>query len=212
MPRRSVPAEPKILTPNYPSRDDNTVVREGVVAVSPYADHYELRWNVPNDNGDPIDSYIIRYCVVSQNIFKIRSVLIHLLLQTQKINGEWRDLEDQCSAEITQSFQHTSYDLNSLEPDTTYKIELRAHNAIGQSSPAQIRIRTARGEHQHYYSYNTYYNDADIVKVNIIFCFILALNVLFVQSLVFLYFFFRWYSYGTILFFFCFFVCLACFR
>lgn len=65
MPRRSVPAEPKILTPNYPSRDDNTVAREGIVAVSPYADHYELRWNVPNDNGDPIDSYIIRYCVVS---------------------------------------------------------------------------------------------------------------------------------------------------
>lgn len=65
MPRRSVPAEPKILVPNYPSSDDNTVTRDSMVAVSPYADHFELKWNVPNDNGDPIINYIIRYCVVS---------------------------------------------------------------------------------------------------------------------------------------------------
>lgn len=88
-------------------------------------------------------------------------------------------MEDQCSAEIMQSYQHTSYDLNSLEPDTTYKIELRAHNAIGQSSPAQIRIRTARGEHHQYYSYNTYNNDAYVVRVDVVCCFILVLNFLF---------------------------------
>lgn len=65
MPRRSVPAEPKILVSNYPSIEDNTVTRDGIVAVSPYANHFELRWNVPNDNGDPITDYVIRYCVVS---------------------------------------------------------------------------------------------------------------------------------------------------
>lgn len=66
MPRRSVPAEPKILTPNYlPADGENEVPRSDVVAVSPYSDRYELRWNVPNDSGDPIDSYIIRFCEVS---------------------------------------------------------------------------------------------------------------------------------------------------
>lgn len=60
MPRRSVPTEPKILVSNL--EEGNT--RE-YVALSPYADHFELRWNVPADNGDPIDSYIIKYCIVS---------------------------------------------------------------------------------------------------------------------------------------------------
>jgi hypothetical protein len=70
------------------------------------------------------------------------------------VNGEWRDNE--CSEEIKQSVQYASYELNKLKPDTVYKIELRAHNTIGSSSPAQIRVKTARGEHREYYSYDTY--------------------------------------------------------
>ncbi|XP_065158421.1 fasciclin-2 isoform X2 [Atheta coriaria] len=122
MPRRSVPTEPKILVSNL--EEGNT--RE-YVALSPYADHFELRWNVPADNGDPIDSYIIKYCI------------------TQRVAGGWRDSEHECSSEITQSYTYTSYDLNQLSADTTYKIELRAHNAIGSSLPAEIRVKTARG-------------------------------------------------------------------
>lgn len=65
MPRRSEPAEPKILIPNYvPTTDENEIPRSEMIAVSPYSDRYELRWNVPNDSGDPIDSYDIRYCEV----------------------------------------------------------------------------------------------------------------------------------------------------
>jgi neural cell adhesion molecule len=136
MPRRSEPAEPKIHVPSHSIPDDNSSNRQDVIAVSPYADHFELRWQVPNDNGDPIDYYLIRYCMV------------------QKVNGEWRDNE--CSEEIKQSVQYASYELNKLKPDTVYKIELRAHNTIGSSSPAQIRVKTARGEHREYYSYDTY--------------------------------------------------------
>lgn len=33
-----------------------------------------------------------------------------------------------------------------LSPNTYYRIELRAHNAIGFSTPASILMRTARGE------------------------------------------------------------------
>lgn len=68
------------------------------------------------------------------------------------MDGEWRVL-DTCSGTIEQSFQHTSYVMSNLKPDTTYKVELRAHNAIGDSTPAEVRIRTARGENDKYYNY-----------------------------------------------------------
>ncbi|XP_018331248.1 fasciclin-2 isoform X2 [Agrilus planipennis] len=130
MPRRSAPAEPKILIPNYHPDD---LVQNRDIIISSYADHFDLRWNVPNDNGAPIDMYIIRYCVI------------------EKINGEWKDNLDKCSPEISHSFQYTNYELKNLEPDTVYKIELKAHNSIGSSSPAQIRIRTPRGMNQPIY-------------------------------------------------------------
>ncbi|KAK9753597.1 Fibronectin type III domain [Popillia japonica] len=121
MPTRSVPTEPKILVPpEYAGLRD-------ILVNSPYADHYELRWKVPHDNGDPIDYYVIRYCV------------------TEFRDGQWFDSTSECSSEITVSFQYQSYELDNLVPDTTYKLELRAHNPIGLSSPAQIRIKTARG-------------------------------------------------------------------
>lgn len=133
MPRRSAPAEPRILVSandlNEPDRPDHTnAVIPDRVANSPYADHFELRWNVPNDNGDPIESYQIRYCV------------------TRRINGQWRDSVSECSSEIQVSYQYNYYELNDLSADTAYKIELRARNAIGLSSPAQIRVKTARGK------------------------------------------------------------------
>lgn len=126
MPRRSQPAEPRILIESHNSKEDNLSDRENIVTVSPYADHFELRWSVPNDNGDPILYYDIRYCV------------------TEKINGAWVD-RDCIKDPVERSVQYTSYQLDGLLPDTVYKIELRAHNAIGGSSPAQIRVRTARG-------------------------------------------------------------------
>ncbi|KAJ8927972.1 hypothetical protein NQ314_019498 [Rhamnusium bicolor] len=117
MPRRSEPAEPRILT-TQSTKEENTSNREDIVTTSPYADHFELRWSVPNDNGDPIQHYLVMF------------------------NGEWRDKD--CSEQIQQSVRYTSYQLEKLLPDTVYKIELRAHNAIGDSSPAQIKVRTAR--------------------------------------------------------------------
>ncbi|XP_049826206.1 fasciclin-2 isoform X2 [Aethina tumida] len=126
MPRRSEPSEPKILVEDHnQNQQENAVNREDIYTISQYADHYELRWNVPNDNGDPIQHYLVRYC------------------ETNKINGEWRDSD--CSEQFTQSVKYTSFELDHLKPDTVYKIELRAHNSIGDSSPAQIKIKTAQG-------------------------------------------------------------------
>ncbi|XP_018561413.1 fasciclin-2 isoform X2 [Anoplophora glabripennis] len=126
MPKRSEPTEPRILVGSHHQKEDNLSDRENIVALSTYADHFELTWSVPNDNGDPILYYLIRYCV------------------TEKVNGNWEDRD--CIPEpIQRSVQYTSYQLDNLQPDTVYKIELRAYNAIGGSSPAQIRVRTARG-------------------------------------------------------------------
>jgi hypothetical protein len=54
MPKRSNPEEPRIL---------NSAI-EGV-AMSPYFDRFELRWRIPADNGEEIDKYDIKYCIVS---------------------------------------------------------------------------------------------------------------------------------------------------
>nr|XP_022908723.1 fasciclin-2-like [Onthophagus taurus]XP_022908724.1 fasciclin-2-like [Onthophagus taurus] len=120
MPRRGVPAEPIILVTL--GGFANVSIHEQVI-VSSYADRYELRWNVSNDNGHPLDYYIIRYC------------------ETHWINGEWKDSESKCCSEIIEpTFQ--SYEMKELQPDTTYNIELRAHNALGASTTAQMRVKT----------------------------------------------------------------------
>ncbi|XP_076257227.1 neural cell adhesion molecule fasciclin 2 isoform X2 [Rhynchophorus ferrugineus] len=120
MPQRSKPAEPRILLPTSLERSSN-----GDEVISPYSNHFELRWNVPADNGEPIDYYDIKHCTM------------------ENINGEYREKE--CTENMPQSVQYTTYQLDYLLPDTVYRVELRAHNAMGYSTPAQLYVRTARG-------------------------------------------------------------------
>ncbi|KAM7350494.1 neural cell adhesion molecule fasciclin 2 isoform 1-T1 [Cochliomyia hominivorax] len=118
-PKRSAPEEPKPL--HAPEQNDF----EEPVVVSPYSDHFELRWSVPLDNGEPIDFYQVKYC------------------PGVKMAGAWHELENQCqSADVVGT---TSYEMNHLSGNTYYRIELRAHNIIGFSSPASIIMKTTRG-------------------------------------------------------------------
>ncbi|XP_062138031.1 fasciclin-2 isoform X3 [Drosophila sulfurigaster albostrigata] len=118
-PRRSAPEEPKPL--HSPVQND----KEEPVVVSPYSDHFELRWGVPADNGEPIDHYQIKYC------------------PGVKIAGTWNELENQCNTiEVVET---TSYQMTDLSGNTYYRIELKAHNDIGYSSPASIIMKTTRG-------------------------------------------------------------------
>ncbi|KAI9590654.1 hypothetical protein GQX74_008821 [Glossina fuscipes] len=119
-PRRSAPEEPKPL--HSPVQND----QEEPVVVSPYSDHFELRWSVPADNGEPIDFYQVKYC------------------PGVKMAGTWHELENQCvSVDVVES---TAYEMSHLSGNTYYRIELRAHNVIGFSSPASIIMKTTRGE------------------------------------------------------------------
>ncbi|XP_017136363.1 fasciclin-2 isoform X2 [Drosophila miranda] len=118
-PRRSAPEEPKPL--HNPVQHD----KEEPVVVSPYSDHFELRWGVPADNGEPIDRYQIKYC------------------PGMKISGAWTELENSCNT--VNVVETTSYEMTDLNGNTYYRIELKAHNAIGYSSPASIIMKTTRG-------------------------------------------------------------------
>lgn len=58
--------------------------------------------------------------------------------------GTWNELENQCvSTDVVDS---TSFEMSGLSGNTYYRIELRAHNIIGYSSPASIIMKTTRGE------------------------------------------------------------------
>ena len=62
-----------------------------------------------------------------------------------KINGEFHAAADQCaSIDVRQT--ETNFEMRDLQADTYYSIELRAHNAIGFSTPAYLMLKTARGE------------------------------------------------------------------
>lgn len=61
-PSRSVPESPRILN-KYAQEEQE----EGEIPIiaSAYSDKFEIIWNRPADNGEPIDFYTIRYCPVS---------------------------------------------------------------------------------------------------------------------------------------------------
>ncbi|XP_049875035.1 fasciclin-2 [Pectinophora gossypiella] len=118
MPRRSPPELPKW-------RDDK-LSSESLIH-GKYADRYELQWRVPAHNGEPIDMYEISHCPVL------------------KVSGEWRiAAESQCVVEELK-FEAIAYEVRGLQPDTRYRMQVRAHNVLGYSLPAQLYIQTALG-------------------------------------------------------------------
>lgn len=90
----------------------------------PYKDHYVLQWKVPLDNGEPIDYFQIMY------------------YQVHNSSGKWTSSGDKATEESKYPGT-TSYTIENLHPETYYKIELRAHNMIGFSTPAEAIIKTA---------------------------------------------------------------------
>lgn len=118
-PGRTVPNEPKIVMP--------TVEYD----LSRYSNQYELTWLAPADNGEPIDMYQIKYC------------------QIRRVSGEWETLEDTCRTEDIRTQGRVRHWLRNLYSDTFYKVELKAHNAIGFSKPGSAKFKTVRGEFPH---------------------------------------------------------------
>ncbi|KAF9807868.1 hypothetical protein SFRURICE_000649, partial [Spodoptera frugiperda] len=74
-----------------------------------------LKWKAPENNGEPIDYYALRYCPVDEEI-------IESLCKEHRLEGT------------------TELLVNELEHNTTYHLELIAHNAEGNSTPANITL------------------------------------------------------------------------
>lgn len=66
--------------------------------------------------------------------------------QGNKVNGDWTEFENECKTQDMPATDTNNFKMGSLQGDTYYRIELRAHNAIGFSQPALLMMRTARGE------------------------------------------------------------------
>nr|XP_033320941.1 fasciclin-2 isoform X2 [Megalopta genalis] len=95
--------------------------------LSTFSNQYELSWLVPVDNGEPINMYEIRVC------------------QINRVSGSWEDLENTCRTQKVTMPGRTKQWLKDLKSDTFYKVELRAHNAMGFSQPGATRFKTATG-------------------------------------------------------------------
>uniref|UniRef100_A0A1L8DM60 Putative neural cell adhesion molecule l1 n=1 Tax=Nyssomyia neivai TaxID=330878 RepID=A0A1L8DM60_9DIPT len=122
-PRRSEPEPPRLLHNAIDETDDG----EEPMVMSPYADHFEVRWSVPPNNGEVIDFYQLRYC------------------PGVKVNGEWHETGELCVTRDILATETTTHDMSDLQAGTYYRAELRAHNAIGFSEPTSLMIKTARG-------------------------------------------------------------------
>jgi neurocan core protein len=79
-PKRSEPEIPKVL--HLPIEEELQEDGEDPIITSPYADHFELRWNIPADNGEPIDYYKIKYCPVSRTKRRPKFIEITKMVQS----------------------------------------------------------------------------------------------------------------------------------
>lgn len=115
MPKRAAPEEPFII-----AKTENKVV------TSSYPDRYELLWSAPPNNGEPIDYFEIAYYPVRNSS-----------------NGQLTEAGQLVRTQVAYP-ANVRYEMKNLKPDTLYRVELRAHNVIGFSAPAEIVLRTAK--------------------------------------------------------------------
>jgi len=115
MPKRAAPEEPYII-----AKTENRVVS------TPYSDRYELLWSAPPNNGEPIDYFEVAY-------YPVRNTSAGLVEAGTLVRNQ------------VPYPANVRFEMKNLKPDTMYHIELRAHNIIGFSAPAEIILRTAKG-------------------------------------------------------------------
>ncbi|XP_045025430.1 fasciclin-2 isoform X4 [Daphnia magna] len=114
MPKRAAPEEPYII-----AKTENKVVS------TPYPDRYELLWSAPPNNGEPIDYFEVAY-------YPVRNTSAGLIEAGQLVRTQ------------VPYPANVRFEMKNLKADTIYRIELRAHNVIGFSAPAEILLRTAK--------------------------------------------------------------------
>lgn len=69
-----------------------------------------------------------------------------MLAQGQKKNGAWHEIENMCVTREALNSENSNFRMSQLKGDTCYRIEVKAHNAIGFSQGTSLLMRTALGE------------------------------------------------------------------
>ncbi|XP_013782642.1 fasciclin-2-like [Limulus polyphemus] len=116
MPAESAPEPPTIISP--PGNE------------STYPDKMEIKWNINEDNGKPIQYFQLRY-------FKVK-----------RENDEkkiWKQYGKDKVINIKEDWESGHFTITGLEPNSYYKVELRARNEIGFSQDETMIFRTALG-------------------------------------------------------------------
>ncbi|GLH09901.1 Fasciclin-2, partial [Gryllus bimaculatus] len=126
MPKRSPPEPPPLL--DRPMMSEHPEAPVDTPVMSAYPTHFELRWNIPADNGEPITSYYVTWCTARKNS-----------------DDHWeQDKSGNCQMKTLIAHPHTtSYRLQPLQPGTQYMVHLHATNSIGTSKPSVLLLKTA---------------------------------------------------------------------
>jgi len=124
-PKRGRP-EPPIL--NKETGDGEIV--DGDIIELPTPDHYQVSWRIPEDNGVPIDYYLLTYYPVRR--------------ESSGDSTIWRQIGDIKKVEIPHK-GNVRWSMQLDYQDTFYKVELMAHNQLGFSPESVLIIKSGRG-------------------------------------------------------------------
>jgi neurocan core protein len=103
---------------------------EGDIVELPTPDHYEVSWRIPEDNGVPIDYYLLTYYPVRKESTGESTI--------------WRQIGDIKKVEIPHK-GNVRWSMQLDYQDTFYKVELMAHNQLGFSAESILIIKSGRG-------------------------------------------------------------------
>jgi len=123
MPRPGPPQPPTLKTEQF------GVEMNGIIEVNT-SNSYELSWKIPEDNGVPIDYFLLAYYPVRRD---------------SVTSNSWARVGDITKKEIP----HRGNVRDRLDlqfQDTYYRIELQAHNQLGFSPKSSITIKTNKDD------------------------------------------------------------------
>ncbi|KAI1278124.1 Fasciclin-2 [Halotydeus destructor] len=107
---------------------DSVILPESGDVMSPSSREYLLQWREPVDNGRPIQEYKLKFYRV------VRS------------DEGWRQVGTEKTEVLKDRNQFFYYRIQGLDSDSFYKLELSANNAKGDSEPAYLVFKTAKGD------------------------------------------------------------------
>ena len=141
MPRPGPPQPPTLKTEEF------GVENNGIIEVNT-SNSYELSWKIPEDNGVPIDYFLLQYYPVSSEHFSnnINNETFHKKVRRNAlVSNDWSRVGDITKKEIP----HRGNVRDRLDlqfQDTYYRIVLQAHNQMGFSPESSIIINTKKGK------------------------------------------------------------------